>query len=57
MPGASTSCQLAVEIAGQLMQALYVADRQVDALRAFQAYREVLADAGLEPGAESVALE
>jgi DNA-binding SARP family transcriptional activator len=41
----------------QLMQALYLADRQADALRAFQTYRAAMAEAGLEPGPETVALE
>ena len=41
----------------QLMQALFVADRQADALRAFQTYRDAMAEAGLEPSPDAVALE
>ncbi|NNE10713.1 MAG: protein kinase, partial [Ilumatobacter sp.] len=41
----------------QLMQALYLADRQADSLRAFQDYRSAMAEAGLEPGPETVVLE
>lgn len=43
---------------GQLMVALYRTGRPVDALRAFQDYREVLADElGLDPSPELVELE
>jgi DNA-binding SARP family transcriptional activator/WD40 repeat protein/type II secretory pathway predicted ATPase ExeA len=37
---------------GQLMLALHRSGRQVDALRAYQAHREVMAAAGLDPSAE-----
>ena len=40
-----------------LMRALYRCDRQADALRAFQRARTALAELGLEPGADLVALE
>lgn len=43
---------------GQRMTALYRSGRQVDALRDFQQYRNMLAnEVGVEPGAELVALE
>ncbi len=41
----------------QLMHALFVADRQAEALRAFQRHREALIDAGLEASSETMALE
>lgn len=41
----------------QLMHALFLGDRQADALRAFQRHRDALIDAGLDPSAETVALE
>ena len=41
----------------QLMHALYAAERQADALRAFQLYRRAMVEAGLEPGPETAALE
>lgn len=41
----------------QLMHGLFQADRQADALRAFQNHRSAMIDAGLELGADIVALE